>query len=108
MDSGVDAVNVYMATSAALVEFSHKQSIEQVVDSALEIVEFAISHGVEVRFSCEDAFRSNLDDILLVYKAVAEAGAHRVGLADTVGVATPAEVQASQGFSQLFPSLSLD
>ena len=47
-----------------------------------------------MRFSCEDAFRSDVDEIIQVYKAVVEMGAHRVGLADTVGVATPAQVKS--------------
>jgi homocitrate synthase len=51
-----------------------------------------LARGLEVRFSCEDAFRSNLDDILRVYAAVDRLGVHRVGVADTVGVATPLQV----------------
>ena len=45
-----------------------------------------------MRFSTEDSFRSNLDDILAIYEAVAELGVNRVGIADTVGVATPLQV----------------
>jgi len=47
------------------------------------------SQGVEVRFSSEDSFRSDLVDLLTLYKAVDKAGVHRVGVADTVGGATP-------------------
>lgn len=93
--SGVDAVNVYMATSDALRSHSHNKSIAEVIEAAVKVVSFAMEHDVEVRFSCEDAFRSNLDDIIEVYKALTAVGIHRVGLADTVGVATPSEVQVS-------------
>lgn len=43
-----------------------------------------ISQGVEVRFSSEDSFRSDLVDLLTLYKAVDAAGVNRVGVADTV------------------------
>lgn len=41
--------------------------------------------GLEVRFSCEDTFRSHRDELLAIYKAVDDLGVNRVGLADTVG-----------------------
>lgn len=36
------------------------------------------SQGVEVRFSSEDSFRSDLVDLLTLYKAVDKAGVGRV------------------------------
>ena len=63
-----------------------------VVDKAREVVEFIKSHGREVRFSSEDSFRSNLVDLLSVYQAVDRIGVNRVGVADTVGVASPRQV----------------
>lgn len=36
------------------------------------------SKGIEVRFSSEDSFRSDLVDILSLYKAVDKAGVGRV------------------------------
>lgn len=48
--------------------------------------------GLEIRFSSEDSFRSDLVDLLSIYSAVAKIGVHRVGIADTVGCATPRQV----------------
>ena len=50
------------------------------------------STGKEIRFSSEDSFRSDLVDLLSIYSAVDKVGVTRVGIADTVGVATPREV----------------
>jgi len=50
------------------------------------------SKGLEIRFSTEDSFRSNLADVLSIYSAVDKVGVTRVGIADTVGVATTREV----------------
>ena len=48
--------------------------------------------GCEARFSTEDSFRSDPDDLVRIYRAIDRAGVDRVGLADTVGVATPPQV----------------
>ena len=53
------------------------------------VIEYVKSRGIEVRFSSEDSFRSDLVDLLSVYQAVDKIGVNRVGIADTVGVANP-------------------
>jgi len=92
VDTGVDGVDVLFGTSSYLRRFSHGKEIPEIIDAALEVVSFVKSQGCEVRFSSEDSFRSNTDDLLAVYKAVDQLGIDRVGLADTVGVATPRQV----------------
>ncbi len=42
-----------------------------------------------MRFSSEDSFRSDLVDLLQVYREIDRIGVNRVGIADTVGVANP-------------------
>ena len=92
VDAGVDGVNVLLGTSPLLQRHSHGQSIDQIVESAVEVVTWLQERGIEVRFSCEDAFRSNLDDILRIYSALDGLGIDRIGIADTVGIATPNDV----------------
>ncbi|MGO8686724.1 MAG: homocitrate synthase [Candidatus Dormibacteria bacterium] len=91
--TGVDGVNVLFATSDVLRRASHGRSLDEVVDIACGVISHVRSAGREIRFSCEDAFRSNLEEILAVYRAVDACGPDRVGIADTVGVATPREVE---------------
>jgi homocitrate synthase len=79
-------------TSSFLREFSHGKDIPYIIESAIEVVEFIKSQGLEVRFSSEDSFRSDLVDLLTIYRAVDKIGVHRVGIADTVGVANPRQV----------------
>eukprot|EP00123_Amoebidium_parasiticum_P013549 comp22021_c0_seq1/m.31923 comp22021_c0_seq1/g.31923 ORF comp22021_c0_seq1/g.31923 comp22021_c0_seq1/m.31923 type:complete len:576 (-) comp22021_c0_seq1:593-2320(-) len=92
VETGVDGVNVYMATSKILREHSHGKGIDAVIESAKEVISYVKKHGLEVRFSCEDSFRSDRTDLLKIYSAVAKLGVDRVGIADTVGVATPSQV----------------
>ncbi len=92
IDLGVDGIDVVFGTSSFLREFSHGKDIPYIIESAIEVVEFIKSQGLEVRFSSEDSFRSDLVDLLTIYRAVDKIGVHRVGIADTVGVANPRQV----------------
>ncbi|MEZ4868727.1 MAG: homocitrate synthase [Caldilineaceae bacterium] len=92
VDTGVDGIDVVFGTSSYLRQFSHGKDIPYIIDSAIEVIEFVKSQGLEVRFSSEDSFRSDLVDLLTIYRAVDKIGVNRVGIADTVGVANPRQV----------------
>jgi homocitrate synthase len=92
VDTGVDGVDVVIGTSSYLRDFSHGKSVDEIVDMALEVVDFIKAQGVEVRFSTEDSLRSDPEDLFRVYEAVDAAGVDRVGIADTVGVGTPRQI----------------
>ncbi|GAC1443516.1 MAG: homocitrate synthase [Chloroflexota bacterium] len=94
VDTGVSGIDILFGTSSVLREFSHGKDIEYIIESAREVITFIQSQGIEVRFSSEDSFRSQEDDLLRIYGAVDEIGVDRVGIADTVGVATPRQVFA--------------
>lgn len=90
--AGVDGIDVVFGTSSFLRQFSHGKDIPYIIDSAAEVVNYIKSQGLEVRFSSEDSFRSDLVDLLTIYRAVDQIGVNRVGIADTVGVANPRQV----------------
>ena len=92
VESGVDGVDVVIGTSSFLMEHSHGKDIAYIKKTALEVIEFVKSKGLEIRFSSEDSFRSNLVDILSIYSEVDKIGVNRVGIADTVGCASPRQV----------------
>jgi homocitrate synthase len=92
LDTGVDGVDVLIATSSRLRPVSHGMSIDEIIDTGREVVAEIREAGCEARFSTEDSFRSDPDDLVRIYRAIDAAGADRVGLADTVGVATPSQV----------------
>lgn len=92
IETGVDGVDVVIGTSSELRRFSHGKSIDEIIAIAREVIPIAVAGGVEVRFSTEDSLRSELDDILRVYEAVAELGVHRVGIADTIGIGNPLRI----------------
>lgn len=63
-----------------------------ITNTAIEVINFVKSKGIEIRFSSEDSFRSDLVDLLSIYSTVDKIGVNRVGIADTVGCASPRQV----------------
>jgi homocitrate synthase len=94
VETCVDGIDVLFGTSSILREFSHGKSVDEIIADAREVITFIRDHGKEVRFSSEDSFRSTEGDLLQVYTAVAKMGVDRVGVADTVGIATPRQCYA--------------
>jgi homocitrate synthase len=94
LDTGVRGIGLLFATSRILRDSSHGKSIQQIIDAMAPPIELALAAGLEVRFSAEDAFRSEVPDLVAVYQAAERLGVHRVGIADTVGIATPRQVYA--------------
>nr|CAG8555349.1 5952_t:CDS:2 [Entrophospora candida] len=92
VETGVDGVDVVIGTSSYLREFSHGKDMDYITEKATEVIQFVKSKGIEVRFSSEDSFRSDLVDLLSIYRAVDKLGVNRVGIADTVGCANPRQV----------------
>jgi homocitrate synthase len=92
IDTGVDGIDVVFGTSSYLREFSHGKDIPYIIESAIQVIEYIKSQGLEARFSSEDSFRSDLVDLLTIYRAVDQIGVNRVGIADTVGMADPRRV----------------
>lgn len=92
VETGVSGIDILFGTSPLLREFSHGKTVDQIIESAAEVITYIQEQGVEVRFSSEDSFRSDEEDLIRIYEAVDRLGVNRVGIADTVGVATPRQV----------------
>ena len=92
VQTGVDGVDVVIGTSSFLREHSHGKDMNYIAKAAVEVIEYVKSHGIEIRFSSEDSFRSDLVDLLSIYRTVDKVGVNRVGIADTVGCASPRQV----------------
>jgi homocitrate synthase len=97
LDTGVHGLDIVIGTSPQLMQHSHGKNIRQIIDLAGEVMSFIRGQRPDIilRFSTEDTFRSREADLLRVYLAVADLGmVNRLGVADTVGVATPNQVFA--------------
>lgn len=94
IESDVKAVHVFIATSDIHMQYKLKMSREQVLNAAVEAVEYAKEHGFTVEFSAEDATRSDINFLIDVFQNVVNAGADRLDIADTVGVMWPSKIAA--------------
>lgn len=92
VDAGAQGVNLLFGTSPWLQAHAHGRGMDRIVAEARTVVRWLLERGVDVRFSCEDAFRTPLRDLIRAYQAMDTLGIHRIGIADTVGAATPREV----------------
>ena len=93
LDTPAYGLNLVFGTSNELRSYSHGRRIDQILAEAVPLIKYIRSRGRYVRFSAEDAFRSDLVDLLTVFDAVVDAGVERIGLPDTVGIATPRQVE---------------
>ena len=109
LDTPVHGLNLFFGTSNELRSYSHGRRIDQILSEAVPLVRYIRSRGRYVRFSAEDAFRSDLVDLLRVFDAVVDAGVERIGLPDTVGVATPRQVERMIGLiSDRYPHVGIE
>src|SRR5918911_260067 len=82
-------IHTFIATSEIHMQYKLKMTREQVLEKAIYAVDYAKKHGIQVEFSAEDATRSERSFLTEVFKSVADAGADKLDIPDTVGYATP-------------------
>jgi methanogen homocitrate synthase len=84
-------IGLFVATSDLHIRHKYKKPREEVIASALAQCDYAIDHGLIVRFGAEDASRTDLEVLIDVYRQAAEHKASYVTYADTTGRLTPLE-----------------
>ena len=87
-------IHTFLATSDLHLTAKLRMTRAECLDAAVEAVKLARRFTGDVEFSAEDATRSDRDFLCRVIEAVIEAGATTINLPDTVGYATPDEIQA--------------
>lgn len=92
VEHGAHGINMLFATSEQLRYASHGRTLDEIIEQASDVIAYLKQHKVDIRFSCEDSFRTPLPDLIRIYRAIDSLGVQRVGLADTVGVASPRQV----------------
>ena len=86
-------LHLVMATSDLHMEYKLKMTRQQVLERIAQAVSYARSLCPLVQFSAEDATRSDRQFLLQAYRTAAQAGATTLSVTDTVGYATPNEME---------------
>jgi 2-isopropylmalate synthase len=87
-------IHTFIATSDIHLEHKLRMSREQVLAEVDRAVRQARSHCDDVEFSAEDATRSDVDFLVLVFDTALAAGATTLNVPDTVGYTQPEEYAA--------------
>lgn len=104
IEAGADVVAVFFGTSDLHIRHKFKKPRDEVLEDALTVVDYAVDHGLTVRFSAEDATRTDTAFLKKMYARGAEHGAVYSGYADTVGYLTPMEME--RAMQELLPGLN--
>jgi len=86
---GADRVGIFYATSKIHLDVKLHKTEEQVIALIQEHVAYARSLGLKVRYTPEDATRTDFEFLVQVCNAAIEAGADRISFADTLGIMQP-------------------
>ncbi len=88
-ESDVGLVHTFVPTSDVQRVYTIKKSREEVIELAVNAVEYIKDHGLKCMFSAMDATRTEPAYMLEVFKAVQDAGCDIINVPDTVGVMSP-------------------
>ena len=89
VSAGLKYIHIFIATSDIHLKYKLKLTRDQVLAKAVEAIQYGKSLGLKVEFSAEDATRTEREFLKKVFKEVAQAGADRIDIPDTVGYSTP-------------------
>lgn len=88
-ESGADRVAVFFATSKIHLDEKLHKTQKEAFNIITEHVAYARSLGLKVRYTPEDATRTDFEYLVEVCNAAIEAGADRISFADTLGIMQP-------------------
>jgi 2-isopropylmalate synthase len=86
---GADRVAIFYATSSIHLDAKLHKTQAQAVDIIREHVAYARGLGLKVRYTPEDATRTEFEFLVQVCNAALESGADRISFADTLGIMQP-------------------
>ncbi len=89
----VDRIAIFYGVSDYHLKYKTHKSREDALNIIYDAVNYAHSKGIKVRFTAEDASRTDINFLRNVIKTAIAAGADRVSIADTLGILTPEETQ---------------
>ena len=86
---GADRVAIFYATSKLHLDAKLHKTPDEAIQIIREHVAYARSLGLKVRYTPEDATRTDFDFLVRVCNAAIQAGADRISFADTLGIMQP-------------------
>lgn len=82
-------IHIFLATSNLHVQKKLNKTFDGVMDMAIDSIKRARRYTDDVEFSCEDAGRTDIDNLCRIVESAIRAGATTINIPDTVGYTTP-------------------
>lgn len=89
LECGIKEVTLEAPINGLNLQYRLKLTKEQALRRITESITYCKKHGANVNFMLMDGTRTTIDDILQVFQEAANAGAVRLGIADSVGFIRP-------------------
>ncbi|URJ26069.1 2-isopropylmalate synthase [Blochmannia endosymbiont of Camponotus modoc] len=92
-------IHIFLPTSNVHIQSKLKKNFDQIIDMTVHAIRYARKYTDDIEFSCEDAGRTNIDNLCRIVEIAIQSGASTINIPDTVGYTTPYQ------FGQIITSL---
>ncbi|XBC42775.1 MAG: 2-isopropylmalate synthase [Buchnera aphidicola (Kaburagia rhusicola ensigallis)] len=86
-------IHIFLGTSNLHVKSKLRKTFDEIINMAVCSIKRARKYTDDVEFSCEDASRTNLDDLCRIVEVAIKSGATTINIPDTVGYTIPSQFQ---------------
>jgi len=89
LECGIKEITIEAPINGLNLQYRYKITKKQALQRIVDSITYCKKHGTSVNFMLMDGTRTAIEDTLQVFQQAAEAGATRLGLADSVGFIRP-------------------
>ncbi|WP_159714748.1 2-isopropylmalate synthase [Blochmannia endosymbiont of Camponotus nipponensis] len=84
-------IHIFLPTSTIHMQSKLKKNFNQIIEMTIHAIRYARKYTDDVEFSCEDAGRTNIDNLCRIVEIAIQSGANTINIPDTVGYTTPCQ-----------------
>ncbi|CAL4326052.1 2-isopropylmalate synthase (plasmid) [Buchnera aphidicola (Protaphis terricola)] len=92
--SNLFRIHIFLATSKLHIKSKLNKNFNEIIDMAISSVKRALKYTDDVEFSCEDASRTDIDDLCKIVEKLIKSGVKTINIPDTVGYTVPNELSS--------------
>ncbi|ANF17249.1 2-isopropylmalate synthase [Buchnera aphidicola (Schlechtendalia chinensis)] len=86
-------IHIFLGTSSLHMESKLGRTFNEIVEMAVRSIKRARKYTDDIEFSCEDAGRTDLDNLCRIVEIAISSGATTINIPDTVGYTIPSQFQ---------------
>lgn len=98
-------IHIFLPTSAIHIQSKLRKNFNQIIDMTIHSIKYARQYTDNIEFSCEDAGRTEIDDLCRIVEVAIQSGARTINIPDTVGYTIP--YQFGQIITSLYNKVSI-